>query len=469
MQGTLVIADGVATNRILLKTKLSQSGYGIAVQDTAAAFLATARQVNPVLMILSDTLSDMSATELCATVRADAVLASVPLIAIAARPDGKARRALLAAGADEVFSYPLHQVILQARVRSLIRARTGAEELELRLGAKRALGFSEARPVFAARARVALVAAERSTAESWRERLSDTGEAMELSAYGYGDAMSSIGERAPPDVVVIGLEGPDAAIGLRLLADFRANPATRHTAFLAILATATEEGLAANALDLGAGDLMIHGFDAQELAMRLRNQIAQKQTQDWLRDSVKDGLRAAVLDPMTGLFNRRYAMPYLERLFSQSVQTGRQFAVMIADLDQFKSINDCHGHVAGDRILTETAHRLKDDLRAEDLVARIGGEEFLVVLPDSTREEARITAERLRNRIAGTPFLLPDGEGELRVTISIGVDVWTQDGGPAPPPEDGVRALLKRADKALYQAKNAGRNQVAFAAGTVQT
>ena len=258
---------------------------------------------------------------------------------------------------------------------------------------------------------------------------------------------------------MIGLNGRTASEGLRLLADLRANPTTRHAGVLAVLEDDART-LAADALDLGAGDLMVHGFEPRELALRLKSQIAQKQTHDRLRTSVEKGLRAAVIDPMTGLFNRRYAIPYLSRVISQHIKGGRSFAVMLADLDHFKAINDRFGHVAGDAVLTEAAHRLKNDLRAEDLIARIGGEEFLIVLPDASKKDAQIAAERLRKRIDATAFVLPEGAGTTHVTVSIGVAVICQ--GVLRPHSGGdtTTTLLKLADDALYGSKGAGRNQV---------
>ncbi|MFU8883513.1 MAG: GGDEF domain-containing protein, partial [Rhodobacterales bacterium] len=179
------------------------------------------------------------------------------------------------------------------------------------------------------------------------------------------------------------------------------------------------------------------------------------------------GLRAAVTDPLTGLYNRRYALPHLTRMTEQASRSGRRFAVMLADLDHFKAINDRFGHAAGDAVLVEVAHRLRSNLRAVDLVARIGGEEFLIALPDTDRTEARVAARRLCRIIAQDPFILPGKGQSTSMTVSIGVTM----GHSGQPPErvidpdcdiaaDPVQQLLLQADKALYGAKACGRNQV---------
>ncbi|WP_050931425.1 diguanylate cyclase [Aestuariivita boseongensis] len=460
MQGTVIIADAVSTNRILLKAKLAPWSYDVQMASTGAELLRLVELHPPSLIILSDDLPDAPATELCAKIKGDPALKAVPLIAFAQNDEAEDRIGLLRAGADDVFARPFRDVVLQARVRSLIRARTGVEELNLRDGTSRALGFAEAQTGFAPAARVAILAPDPTTASTWRRGLRSELRTAELTAHSFRQGLGEIAGDVVPDVFVIDLHGPLGAKGLRLLADIRANPETRHAGVLAVLEDGAPQDLAADALDLGAGDLMLHGFDAQELALRLRSQIAQKQTHDRLRLSVENGLRDAVRDPMTGLFNRRYAMPYLTRVIEENVKTGRGFAVMVADLDHFKQVNDTFGHAAGDAVLTEAATRLCSDLRAEDLIARMGGEEFLIVLPDSSNDEALLAAERLRQRVDATPFADPTTGRAIHVTVSIGVAICCVECLTRKRPEESANALLQLADEALYRAKHAGRNQV---------
>lgn len=460
MQGTVLIADGVSTNRILLKAKLAPWAYDVVMAESGAELVRLARLHGPVLIVVSDDLPDTCAALLCTQIKADAALHHVPLIAIAHSDATEDRIALLRAGADEVFAQPMPDMVLQARVRSLIRMRTGAEELTMRDETARALGFAEAQAAFAPAANVAILTPDVATATWWRVALSDALPSARLASYCFRDRLSQVATDAVPDVFVIGLYGSTAPRGLRLLADLRANPDTRHARVLVIVDDCANPDLVADALDLGAGDLMVHGFDARELALRLRTQIAQKQTDDRLRASVQRDLHAALRDPMTGLFNRRYAMPYLTQVIERNLQSGRGFAVMVADLDHFKAVNDRYGHAAGDAVLTEAAKRLRSDLRAEDLIARVGGEEFLIVLPDSTREEAEFAAERLRNQVDQRPFLLPDTQESIRVTVSIGVAVCCFDCLNRNSASDNAQALLKLADTALYDSKGAGRNQV---------
>ncbi len=167
-----------------------------------------------------------------------------------------------------------------------------------------------------------------------------------------------------------------------------------------------------------------------------------------------------MFDPLTGLHNRRYAMPHLARVTEQAVPGNRPFAVMLADMDHFKRINDVYGHASGDAVLVETARRLRAGLRSVDMIARLGGEEFLVVMPATGPVEARAAATRLCHQIGSRPFDIPGAINPVEVTVSIGLAL----GGLAPQGED-VRPetaddMIDRADKALYAAKTHGRNQV---------
>lgn len=159
----------------------------------------------------------------------------------------------------------------------------------------------------------------------------------------------------------------------------------------------------------------------------------------------------AVVDPLTGLANRRSIMAELERELERSRRTEHPLAVIMLDLDHFKSVNDDYGHPAGDRVLCTVATVLRETVRTPDRVGRYGGEEFLVLLPDTGAEQAREVAERCRQRLADTPMVIGSGP-PIRIAASLGVSSGTG--------HDTASELIKHADRALYEAKAAGRNQV---------
>lgn len=156
---------------------------------------------------------------------------------------------------------------------------------------------------------------------------------------------------------------------------------------------------------------------------------------------------AATTDPLTGVRNRRYVMPELERMFQRSQREGRSLACMMVDADAFKSVNDSYGHRTGDEVLQALARRISDAVREYDLVGRYGGEEFIIVVPELERGDVVSMAQRIHSSIRSSRM------AGLRLTVSVGVAFLS--------PED-TRAddLIQRADSALYRAKRSGRDRL---------
>jgi two-component system cell cycle response regulator len=304
---------------------------------------------------------------------------------------------------------------------------------------------------------VAVVAPDARAARGLRAQLAETGR-NHFDALGAGEMIRAVSGGAAPDLFILAVPAADSEFGLRMLAELRARPQTRRRPVVAVL-DAPDQALAARLLDMGADDAALGPTDPEELAVRLDAQLRQKQRNDRLRDRIQDRLRAAITDPLTGLYNRRHALPFLDRLATTSAQEGRPFAVMVADLDHFKQVNDTHGHAAGDAVLCRVAQLLQANLRGDDLLARIGGEEFLIALPDTPRQRARQTAARLCRIVRQAPIEVAGAR--IPVTISIGVALDAGRAGNGAPPD--VHGLLNRADRALYGAKAGGRNTVTFA------
>ncbi len=474
MSGRILLVDSIATNRIVLRVKLLAAHYAVtpcSSIDEARAAMAAER---PDLILIDLSGPALAAYDFCRAIRADPDLAAIPIIATGSFPTTSARIGALAVGADDVLEKPLNDALLQARIRSLLRARDATSELRLREDTQRALGFAEEAVGFAPQGRVALVT-DRATdpdfgLDAMMARLPHTYAVLESSRMLTTEAMTPL-----PDLFIIDGAGgqngaPVAGDVFRMVADLRSRSETRHAAQLVILPENASD-MAAMVLDLGANDLVTASVSAEELAHRIRTLLHRKSQADRLRDTVRHGLQAAVTDQLTGLYNRRYALPHLAKMAERAVAKGRDFTVMVLDIDHFKSINDQHGHAVGDQVLAEVARRLRDNLRAVDLIARIGGEEFLVAMPDTTAAQGQIAAERLRRMIEGTPFgMQTDDQATLgsraipapriKVTLSIGVAVGGAAAGSGGQGCEDVDMLFNRADAALYSAKSAGRNMV---------
>jgi two-component system cell cycle response regulator len=239
---------------------------------------------------------------------------------------------------------------------------------------------------------------------------------------------------------------------LRLCSQIRSLERTRQLPVL-IIAEPDDNARVLRGLDIGVNDYLVRPVDRNELAARVRTQIKRKRYADRLRDNVQLSLELAVTDTLTGLHNRRYFDIHAVAAVAQAVQSGRPLSILMLDIDHFKNVNDSFGHDAGDDVLREFAHRVRKNLRGIDLPCRVGGEEFVVVMPDTDMSIATVVAERIRRKIDRDHFLVQSGTRAISVTVSIGAATLLA-------ADETLPSLMKRADQALYRAKRDGRNRV---------
>ena len=245
-----------------------------------------------------------------------------------------------------------------------------------------------------------------------------------------------------PDVAVI-----DEAAGDGVLERIKGHPDAFRTAVLLVEREDPPVERATAALQRGVQDILVEPVNDAELITRVQ---AAGRTKGLQEEIVAQAERLEALlfeDPLTGLSNRRFILTQLGGLVSGARRHDRPVTVAIVDIDHFKRINDTRGHAEGDRVLAAVAHALREHMRAEDQLGRLGGEEFLALLPETDARAANKAAENMRASVAATG-----------VTISIGWATW--DGEPAD-------ELLGRADQALYAAKERGRDCVVGAPATL--
>jgi two-component system, cell cycle response regulator len=454
MSGKILIVDDVATNRIVFKVKLGAACYTPILAANGESCLTLAKQAKPDLILLDLVLPDISGAEVLRRLRADPETASIPVVVFSAEEDRASRLAVLSAGADDYLAKTTDDQTLLARLRNLLRERDEITDLENGGAPIRALGFAEAGAGFEMPGTIALVTHQPETALRWRREL---GAKMpdKMMMISREAALSDAALSPVPDVFVIEYDLADPIGGLRLMSELRSRPQTRHAA-ICVVKNDRIGGESAIAFDLGANDVVPVSVDPGEFSLRVARLLQRKRAADKLRVSVRDGLRMAVIDPLTGLFNRRYAVSQLAIISAQAQVASQPFAVMVIDLDRFKEVNDHFGHAAGDAVLTEVARRLAANIRHNDLLARIGGEEFLIALPCADLKDAKPIAERLCKAVHDAPFAIP-GFAPLSLTASIGLAVC--DGRVCHVPEP-VSEVIDRADQALMVAKSGGRNQV---------
>jgi diguanylate cyclase (GGDEF)-like protein len=259
-----------------------------------------------------------------------------------------------------------------------------------------------------------------------------------------GAAALAMARREDPSVLLMAreMEGLD---GLAVLDALRADSRTVDMPVVFVTGHTDARDLA-EGLERGAHDYVRKPVDPVELVARIRTALRLRALLDELARRNAELEQLARTDVLTGLANRRHADDVLRATIASARRHSRTLCAVLIDIDRFKNVNDVHGHAAGDAVLREIAARLTDGLREEDVAARWGGEEFLLLLPDSP--EAGGVCERLRAAIAERPVNV-HGLLELRVSASFGWARWTG--------EETGEALLGRADVALYAAKTGGR------------
>ncbi len=436
----------------LLEAKLSAEYFEVVTATDGPGALKAAAEMAPDLILLDVMMPGMDGFEVSRRLKADPKTRHIPVVMVTALRDTSDRVRGLDAGADDFLTKPVNDVALFARVRSLTRLKVMMDELRLRHTASGQIDASNDALDKAAGdepARVLLLESQDILAAAIADGLSDAGHVIERART--GAEAGTLLEGVTPDLIIVNLRLGDED-GLRLCSQFRTKDETRHVPILLIINADDLEELA-KGLDLGVTDYLIQPFDSNELLARTRTQIRRRRYHDLLRDLLDKSVSMAYTDALTGVYNRRYMQAHLDRQVMEIADTRKSVSVIMLDLDRFKSVNDSHGHTAGDKVLKEASRRISANIRDFDMVARYGGEEFVVVMPNTDLNVATAVAERLRQGLESAVFAVDESETRLKVTASLGV-ATTRD------PMETAESLLRRADSALYAAKNAGRNRV---------
>ncbi|MGH6906346.1 MAG: PleD family two-component system response regulator, partial [Aestuariivirga sp.] len=429
--------------------------FEVVTAMNGADALESVRRTSPDIVLLDVMMPGIDGIEVCRRIKADPRTQHIPVVMVTALDQPEDRVRGLEAGADDFLTKPVDDISMFCRVKSLVRLKMLTDELRARsadVGAMRAMAHdkshAEHRP-----GKVLVI--DNSAAVAERIRLALMGRHDVTVAEDPHQAAAMATEQAERfELIVMNLdmEGFDA---LRLCSQLKSFEHTRQTPILIIVDPDDHQRLL-RALDMGVNDYLIRPLDKQELLARVNTQIRRCRYTEQLRLSVQNSIEMAVTDPLTGLYNRRYLKTQLTHLLEHSINRGKALSVLAFDVDFFKTVNDTHGHDAGDRVLQELAGRIRTNIRAMDVACRTGGEEFVIVLPSADAPVAERIGERLRKSIAGKRFNVGSAGG-LDITISAGIA--TLNGA-----EDKAEDILKRADDALYKAKREGRNRVILAA-----
>jgi two-component system cell cycle response regulator len=456
MSARVLVVDDIPANVRLLEARLSAEYFDVMTASNGAQALDICARAECDIILLDVMMPDMDGFEVCRRLKANPATHFIPVVMVTALDSPADRVRGLEAGADDFLTKPVSDVVLIARVRSLTRLKMMTDELRMRAITSLEIGVQAPERSAVADAgkggRILLVDDRPSSYERLAQMLStehtvdvepNPAEALFHAVEGNYDLL----------IVSLGLENFD---GLRLCSQARSLERTRHVPILAV-AEADSNARLLRGLEIGVNDYLLRPVDKNELLARARTQIRRRRYTDHLRDNVQNSIEMAITDGLTGLHNRRYMESHLTTLAEQASLRGKPLALMMIDIDYFKSINDGYGHDAGDDVLREFATRIRKSIRGIDLACRYGGEEFVIVMPETDLHVAGMVAERLRRSIAGEPFSVHKGAQRIDVTISIGLSILERKGEP-------IADVLKRADTALYRAKHDGRNRVVAAA-----
>lgn len=455
MSARVLVVDDILPNVKLLEAKLSSEYYDVLTATNGLEALEKVATQSPDIVLLDVMMPGMDGFEVCSRIKSDPATAHIPVVMVTALTDSSDRIKGLEAGADDFLSKPLNDTALMSRVRSLVRLKMTVDEWRVRENTATQLGVVDTaanamnEPV--ENARILVIEDQSYESKKFVEGLSVDSDIVIIAETGV-EAMAKVAE-SDYDLLAVSLNLKNED-GLRLCSHLRSAERTRS---IPILMIANEEDMPriAHGLEIGAHDYILRPVDRNELLARVRTQVRRKRFQQRLRSNFELSLSMALTDSLTGLYNRRYFEVHLQKLLQKNQQSKKAMAVLMMDIDHFKSINDTHGHAVGDEILKIFARRMLDSLRSFDLVARLGGEEFVVILPDISIDMAYFIAERLRKMIADEPFACSAVGGTVNVTTSIGATIVDD-------ADVTMEQVLKRADDALYQAKEGGRNATVF-------
>ena len=449
MTARILVVDDVEPNVRLLEAKLTLEYYEVLTATDGHTAIEVASAERPDIILLDVMMPGMDGFETCRRLKADPVTRHIPIVLVTALDGREDKIRGLEAGADDFITKPIDDVILFARVKSLVRLKAVMDELREREESGRRFGVDTdgAGRLRGSGGRVLVVDDSVLQAGKIVSQLSDE----HRPVHEPDPAAALIAARGPVDLMIVNVSASEFD-GLRFVAQARSNEASRRVPILAVVDPADRPRLI-KALELGVNDILPRPVDPEELDARARSQIKRKRYADFLKQKLDYSLEMAVTDALTGLHNRRYMAGQLQALLGRAGQGGDPVAVLVMDIDHFKSVNDGFGHDAGDEVLREFAVRLATNVRAIDLPCRLGGEEFVVVMPGASLEDATRVADRIRRDVGSQPFPIMGGAESLTITVSVGVAAFN---GTTDTPD----ALLKRADEGVYEAKARGRNQV---------
>jgi len=456
MTARVLVVDDVPPNVKLLEAKLTSEYFDVLTAYSGPEALDVIAREHPDIVLLDVMMPGMDGFEVCRRIKKDMTTAHIPVVMVTALDQPSDRVAGLEAGADDFLTKPVQDLALFARVRSLVRLKVMMDELRNReatgasLGWEGELGEQEKEVDEVIQGSILVVDEQERVMERIAKALDGVGELTFLPG---GEDAAERAREKNFDLIIVSLTMRNTD-GLRVCSKLRTFEETRNIPILVMVDDGNTK-LLVRALEMGVNDYVVRPVDRMEFLARVKTQLKRKRYADRLWDNFHLSMQLATTDAVTGLYNRHYLTSHMDTRMQASQESGKQLSVLMMDIDHFKKVNDTYGHAVGDEVLKEFANRIGKNIRGVDLAARYGGEEFVVMMPETPTDWAYMIGDRLRQEVFDNPFDVGLDSGGINISVSIGVATSTEGQTPG--------ELLEEADKALYSAKEKGRNRVVIA------
>lgn len=449
MAGRILIADSIANNRIALKAALAAEYFETTSVGDPEQLVNAVTTFNPDIILLATHLGDADGYAICKKLKLNPLSSHISVMMFAHCDEqiewGKALVNLV----DDMQLFPAHSDLMMSRLRQMYRTKVELDTLKTHATATEQFGFDDSaitlplHPQLKSNIAVIHAASKKSNF-------------VVAPSIGHSYHLESGCKNAEilPNTNLIVLCGADAQF--QLLSNLKADPHTKNIPVICVLSPMVTNQTK-RIFELGGEDCLAADVSEDKINARIQSIVTAHRHKAHFTGILEQRVKEACFDPLTGIFNRRHAQKYLTTCFQTSTDNNRNLVAMMLDIDKFKVVNDTLGHVNGDIILQQITKRITKNIRTMDMVARMGGEEFLILIPDTTLEHALEVAERLRTVVEERPFNLMAGKISQKITVSIGLAKRTAHNKTA-------NDLVHNADLALYKAKAKGRNCISVSA-----
>ena len=449
----VLIVDDEPLNVKLLAAKLPPDQYATIPAYNGEEALKIVAKEPPDLILLDIMMPGISGYEVTERLKADPQTKDIPVIMVTALDGAEDKLMGLRAGADEFLNKPVGTAELQTRMKSLLRLKDYQDQLKARIQSQNIFTSSDIRKS-SLQGKIdlpSILLVEDSDQDAMLIQRYLQEEPYQIHLVKDGEEAVSWAQQEKIDLILLDVFLPGMN-GFEVCRHLKEMEQTRSIQIVIITCLGDLESKI-RAIELGADDFLVKPLNADEFRVRVNALVKKKAYLDRLHANYETAMHSAITDKLTGLYNHAYFKHFLELEIKRSARQGHSVALIMIDIDDFKHYNDTLGHLAGDEILKEVGHLIRENIRDVDLGVRYGGEEFAVVLPNVDIKGALKTADRIRQLIHSHSFPHETPALQEKITVSVGVALCRSD----------LRSnleLIQMADSALYKAKREGKNRV---------